>query len=87
MGYIKPPKKEWSKKLKDGTITINATTIARGLNISPDRVRTKVANILKKLRTELSESNFDRYLELDRLIERYDNPKRKWSKYDLLNKE
>jgi len=54
MGYVKPPKKEWSKVLKDGTVSINATTIARGLNISPDRVRTRVANILKKLRTELA---------------------------------
>lgn len=87
MGYVKPPKKEWSKTLKDGTVTINATTIAKGLNISPDRVRTKVANILKKLRTELAQSNFDRYFELNRLIERYDKPRRKWSKYDLLNKE
>ena len=61
MGYIDPPKKEWSKTLKDGKVTINATTIARGLGISPDRVRTKVANIFKKLRTELAENNFQRY--------------------------
>ena len=87
MGYVKPPKKEWSKTLKDGTVTINASTIARGLNISPDRVRTRVANILKKLRSELAESNFDRYFELNRLIQRYDNPRKKWSKYDILNKE
>ena len=87
MGYVKPPKKEWSKVLKDGTVSINATTIARGLNMSPDRVRTRVANILKKLRTELAQSKFDRYFQLNRLIERYDNPKRKYSKYDILNKE
>ena len=68
MGYVKPPKKEWSKTLKDGTKTINATTIAKGLNISPDRMRTKIAKILNTLRTELTESNFDKYVEIGRLI-------------------
>ena len=67
-GYEKP-KKEWQSK----TGKINAASIARGMGISADRVRAKLARAMDKLKSELKQSNFDQYFAIDKLITQYKN--------------
>lgn len=81
-----PPPEGWYKKLKDGSISVNAATIARGKNIEPGMMRGLIAKMMRQLRDELIQQKFDKYFALDRLIQMYSGRK-KFNKSYLLNKK
>lgn len=81
-----PPKKQWSKVLKDGSVTVNAVTIGRALGYSPGKMRAIIAKILQKLRKQLIQSKYDKYFAFDRLIQMYSG-RRKFNKSALLNRK